>query len=382
MIFGAIIELYLCPTREVIGIKIDSTKDFAQHIKEGRFAPVYMLHGAEHRSVERATAALVTAAVGNTDDPFLLTRMDGREGVDPDALSDMAEALPFMAQRKCVVVEDIHPEAMGTGDFGKLEQFLGDPPPTCVTIFTMKSPIGTTPKKKGEDSSPKAKKLIKLCTDKGCVAHFGGATGADATRLARDTAKKLGGEMAAGGAGDRGAGCGGNLHTVTSETHKVCAYAGEGEIKSEHVRAVGITSVEASVFDLSKAILQSNYSVAMDIVARLMFLREAPATVLAVMGGTFVDLYRAKVAGNAKIPPKQAMSDLGYPSNKSFLYTRASDMESRFPQTFLAMAVEEIAQADTKLKTSGVEGRMVLEQVITRLFVLMRETAGGRPRRR
>ncbi len=361
-------------------IKIEGSKDFAQHIKAGKFSPVYILHGAEHRSVEQAVAGLVKATVGNTTDPFLLTRIDGKEGVDPDALSDAAEALPFMAERKCVVVEDIHPDSMGSVEFGKLEQLLSDPPPTCVLIFSMKS--SPSPTKKPADSSAKTKKLLKLCGDNGCVVHFGVATAADAARLARELAKKLDCEMSSQVAFELVASCGGNLHTVTAETHKVCAYVGSGEISAEHVKAVGITSVEASVFDLSKALLQNNYTAAMEIVAKLMFLREQPTAILSVVGSTFVDLYRAKAAVSAGVPQKQALGDLGYTTNKSFLYTRACDMESRFSHAFLAKALEEIALADTKLKSSSADGRMILEQVITKLFVLMEQSSAVNRRKR
>ncbi|MBQ9109580.1 MAG: hypothetical protein IJY02_06140, partial [Oscillospiraceae bacterium] len=136
---------------------------------------------------------------------------------------------------------------------------------------------------------------------------------------------------------------------------------------------VGVQSVEASVFDLSRAILRMDYTKAMDIVSNLMFLRESPVGILTILSSAFVDLYRAKAARSAHIADKQAMKELGYLGGRSFLYTRAAESESRFSHEFLVKALETLSQADQKLKSSHVDGRILLEQTVTQLFVLLKE---------
>jgi len=357
-------------------MRCESETALKTQLDSGALLPLYLLYGEESLAVEKWEARLIKAAVGASDDPFLLTRMDGREGVDPDALSDAAEALPFMAPRKCVAVEDFDPDALSSAGFSKLEQLLSDPPPTCVLIFTMKSHSPEPTRKKGEEASgAKGKKLLKLCEAKGCASHFGAATAGDAARLARDTAKRLGCTMPPQVASALAEACGGDLHALLQETQKLCAYAGGGELTLEQARAVGVRSVEASVFDLSKAILRQDYTAAMDIIADLMFLRESPVGVLSILASSFVDLYRAKAAKAARIPDKQAMKELGYYGGRAFLYSRAAENESRFSHEFLTRALETLSRADQALKSSQADGRTVLEQTVTRLFVLLKETA-------
>lgn len=344
------------------------------HLQSGALLPVYLLYGEESMTVERWAARLVKEAVGDTQDPFLLSRMDGREGVDPDQLADAAEALPFMAPRKCVLVEDFDPEALSSGEFGKLEQLLGDPPPTCVLIFTMKSRSPEPSRKKGEESGgAKGKKLLKLCEAKGCAAHFGAATAGDAGRLARETAKKRGCTMPPQVASALAAACGGNLHAVVCETEKLCAFAGGGELTMQQLKEVGVQSVEASVFDLSRAILRMDYTTAMAIISNLMFLREQPVGILTILASSFVDLYRAKAARAGHIPDKQAMKELGYLGGRAFLYTRAAESESRYSHGFLVKALETLTQADRAMKSSGADQRVLLEQTVTKLFVLLQQ---------
>ncbi|MBP1558616.1 MAG: DNA polymerase III subunit delta [Oscillospiraceae bacterium] len=354
-------------------MRCENENAFKAHVESGELLPLYLLYGEESMTVERWANRLVKAAVGDTQDPFLLTRMDGREGVDPDELSDAAEALPFMAPRKCVTVEDFDPDALGSTEFSKLEQLLSDPPPTCVLIFTMKSRSPEPNRKKGEEAGGKGKKLLKLCEAKGCAAHFGVATAGDAGRLARDTAKKRGCVMPSAVSSALVAACGGNLHAVVCETEKLCAYAGGGELTLRQLEEVGVQSVEASVFDLSRAILRMDYTKAMDIVSNLMFLRESPVGILTILSSAFVDLYRAKAARSAHIADKQAMKELGYVGGRFFLYTRAAESESRFSHEFLVKALETLSQADQKLKSSQVDGRILLEQTVTQLFVLLKE---------
>lgn len=355
-------------------MRIENESTMKTHLESGALLPVYLLYGEESMTVERWHSRLIKAAVGDTQDPFLLTRMDGREGVDPDELSDAAEALPFMAPRKCVTVEDFDPEALSSTDFSKLEQLLSDPPPTCVLIFTMKSRSPEPSRKKGEEGGgSKGKKLLKLVEAKGCAAHFGVATAGDAGRLARDTAKKLGCVMPSNVSAALVAACGGNLHAVVCETEKLCAYAGGGELTLQQLQQVGVQSVEASVFDLSRAILRMDYTTAMAIVSNLMFLRESPVGILTILSSAFVDLYRAKAARAGHIPDKQAMKELGYLGGRAFLYTRAAESESRYSHNFLVKALEELTRADQAMKSTGADGRVLLEQTVTKLFVLLKE---------
>jgi DNA polymerase-3 subunit delta len=104
-----------------------------------------------------------------------------------------------------------------------------------------------------------------------------------------------------------------------------------------------------------------------------MFLRESPVGILTILSSAFVDLYRAKAARAGHIPDKQAMKELGYPGGRAFLYTRAAESESRYSHEFLVKALEVLTQADQAMKSTGADGRVLLEQTVTKLFVLLKE---------
>ena len=116
-----------------------------------------------------------------------------------------------------------------------------------------------------------------------------------------------------------------------------------------------------------------DYTTAMAIVSNLMFLRESPVGILTILSSAFVDLYRAKAARAGHVADKQAMKELGYLGGRAFLYTRAAESESRYSHEFLVKALETLTQADQAMKSTGADGRVLLEQTVTKLFVLLKE---------
>ncbi len=66
---------------------------------------------------------------------FNLQRFDGQDS-SWDAIEEAAEALPLMAERKCVVVRDFDVTAASV-PFDRVLELAGDPPEDTVLIFWM-----------------------------------------------------------------------------------------------------------------------------------------------------------------------------------------------------------------------------------------------------
>ena len=94
------------------------------------------------------------------------------------------------------------------------------------------------------------------------------------------------------------------METLVRETDKLISYRVQGEITRADVELVTHKSLEASIFDLSKALLGSGGRTrAFQILNDLFTQREEPTRVLSVLSGAFIDLYRAKAAHNAGKTP-------------------------------------------------------------------------------
>ena len=133
-----------------------------QNIKLGHLYRVYLLYGEEKYLKEMYLKKLVKLAAPQGLEEFNLHRFDAGQ-MEVDDLIESCEALPMMAQQRCVVVEKFDFESLNAQDKAKVTELLEDPPETTVLLLVVDK----------EDFLPKksasAKKLVALC-DKAGVA--------------------------------------------------------------------------------------------------------------------------------------------------------------------------------------------------------------------
>ena len=109
--------------------------ELKKQLKEGRLKRVYFLYGEETYLSGHYASQIAAKAVGKDDlAEFNLQKFDGRE-CTAEELEDAAEALPLMADAKCVVVRDYDAAAGGTANQERLLRLVSDPPEACVMVF-------------------------------------------------------------------------------------------------------------------------------------------------------------------------------------------------------------------------------------------------------
>ncbi len=353
-------------------MKLENRPALTAHLREGQLRPVYLLYGSEGYFIEKCRQDLLAAARRLSPGGCNFDSFDAREGWEPDTLADACEAIPFMADRRCVCLQQLSPEALPAAQFAKLEQLLEDPPPTCLLIITLEAAQagGKPAKSKGKG---RTERLATLCEQKGCALRLEKPTRSDAVRLLTRRAAALGGKLSPQAAGQLLELCGSDLTRLENELAKLCAYAGEQEITQEHIAALATPSLEAGIFQLPAAILRQDYAGSMALLARLLELRETPVAILAALSMSFADIARAAAAAQARVGESQAARVLGYAGGAAYRFTKATGLAPRFSQAFLLQALCLCAQADLQLKSSRLDGRVLLEQTITRLFVCMQQ---------
>lgn len=342
-------------------MKYTIESDFNKHVKSPELKRVYLLYGSQTYLIAMYEKALIKKALdGGKFDDFNFHRFQS-QNLDLQAFYDAVESLPFFSQGGRCVVLDLEPDALDANQTQQLCQILADPPATTTIILTMKQ----SPSKKERFTA-----ISKTCDKAGCVVELGDRRGADLLRFLRDRASKNGCELSTPVAQfliDR---CGEDMQLLSTEVDKVCAYAGGGIIRKEQVEEVVAAALHARVYDLSRAIFRGNFGKAMELIGQLEDLREPAAKVLAALSGAFVDLYRGFAARQENQSPAQAAADLGYPKNREFAIKNAMSDSGSYSAPQLGKMLEVLAQADGQLKTTGTNGRVVLEQAVTQLFLL------------
>jgi len=337
--------------------------ELKKQIKEGGLRPVYFLYGEETYLSGHYAGQIAAKAVGSDElAAFNLQKFDGRE-CTAEALEDAAEALPLMAETKCVVVRDYDAAGGGAAQQERLLRLVSDPPESSVLVFWQDAVEADVKK------SAKWKAFAAAVEKKGACVEFKRKTTADIVKLLCSGAARRGSCLQPDNARLLVEQGGNELNRLLNELDKLCALAGEGEITREMIETAGTKNLEASVFDLSKAILQHHYHRAYAILHRLLSQREEPVAILAVLSSAYADLYRAKVAAAAGQQADTLAGDFQYRGKEFRLRNAARDC-SRLSIQVLRESLETLAQADLRLKSSRTDKRVVLEQTAARLIVL------------
>ena len=169
--------------------------------------------------------------------------------------------------------------------------------------------------------------------------------------------------------------CGSDLFLLLNELDKLCAVVGAGgEITPEIVRVAGTKQLDASVWELSKALLQKRYDTAYECMARLFACNEEPIRVLAVLSEAYVDLYRAKVAAAGGEQATELVSVFSYRGREFRLRNAARDCRA-LSIASLRESLALLSAADTRMKTNAAkQQRLILEQTVARLILIAKES--------
>ena len=330
-------------------------------LQQGELKPVYAFSGEEPVMIRHYVRQVQEKAVGDSDlGGFNRIELDGREcGID--AVTEAAEALPLMAERKCVSVRELDAAAPAVHD--RLMALLRDPPESCVLILWYLHPLD--PKR-----GARWKAFLAAAEQAGAVVEVPRRTPAELSRLLSRGAARRGCTLSADTARQMVEQCGDDMQLLLSELDKLCALAGEGgEITPALLESAAVRALSARVYDLSKAILRGDYAGSFALLSRLFAAREEPVSVLAVLSGAYADLYRAKVAAAAGVPAVSLAEPLHY-RGREFALRNAERDSRRLELSGLRRSLELLAEADRRLKGSRVPPRTVLEQTVTQLIVI------------
>lgn len=340
-------------------MKFQLESDFSKHVKGPELLRVYLLYGSQVYLIGLYEKMLIKKTLGNHYNPFNLHRFHNGN-LNMQAFYDAVEQLPMFAENRCVTL-DLDVDKLDASSFSDLCKVLADPPNTTTVILTVKN----QPSKKD-----RFRALVKACNGAGGVVELGARTNSNLLRFLRDRAQKNGCELSSENASYLISRCTDDMQLLWSEMEKLCAYVGNGTITRAHIDAVVTTVLQARVFDLSKAIMRGNFSLAMDLVDQLTDLREPPSKVLAVLASSFVDLYRGHTARQAGMTPAQAAIDFGYAKNREFVVKNAMRDSGAYTAPQIGKMLSLLADADFRIKSTGGDDRVVLEQTIANLFLL------------
>ncbi|MBQ3133941.1 MAG: DNA polymerase III subunit delta [Clostridia bacterium] len=348
-----------------------------EHLKNEPLFPVYFLYGEETWQTKRYTEMLVQKALGDDDmREFNLTRIDGMT-CEPNEIIGAAETLPMMAERRCVVVRNWNVEK-AYRDINTLKKdflpFLENPPEECVLIFRITGKIADfLPKDDRYNvTSPKWTAFREAVSKVGLAVEISPRTESENARDLSRLANRYGVKMDVSVARlliDR---VGNDLARLFHETEKLCAAATDGVVTEELVRSLTAESMEARVYDLSKAITAGRADRVYAILRALAFHREEPLSVLAALSSAFVDFYRVRVALDGALPTAPIATDFKY-GKRAFAVDNAVGTVRSLTTAALRRCLDRLAETDGALKSTSIDPWQLLETLSVELMRELRK---------
>ena len=334
-------------------------KQLKKHIKEKNLFPLYLIFGDESYLKSHYTNTISSLAVEKAFESLNLDRFDGKSA-DLKTVFERAALLPMLSERRCVIVEDFKLESLSEKDFKALSGYFENLNESTVMIFLQTGDSFT--QKNG-------KKALSLFEKYGAACELNRRRGADLIKPLVSSASKQGAVLSPSMAQYLVACVGDDFNVLVNELTKVCNFAGGGEITKEHIDAVAVKTVDAKVSSLTRALISGNFEKAYDILDSLITLKVETNYILGSIIGTYVDMYRAKVASSST-GSVGALSGLFNYKGREFALNYAARDASKIELSRLRLCLEELAKADMKLKGFSGSDTLVIEQLMVKLLLI------------
>ena len=325
-------------------------QDLIASRKKGTFLPLYLFYGEEEFLIQEAVNLIISKAVdpGAKDFNFNLVYCRDTSGSE---LVSLAQALPFMAEKRVIIAKEL--DSFKAPDLEELVPYLNDPSPsTCLVLISSQGRY----EKKAVTSAVEAHGAVTRffpLLDREIIAWIESWARTRGLSLQRDAAQYLWQTI------------GNDLQKIKNELEKVEIYIKEKKtITFEDMKAVVGDFREYTSFSLAEAIGQKNREKAFLVLSRLMQEGEQPVGLLGSIVWNFRRLMRAKV---------MEASGVGYEEIKRKLvvifHQSASFQEQmrRFSMEELRSVFSILLSADQQLKSSGLNGKLVLERMILKV---------------
>lgn len=336
--------------------------ELKKQIEKSDLSSLYFLHGEETYLIERYAQKLIAKAAGDTFLDFNLQRFDG-SSASIDEIAAAVEALPFMAERKCVAVSNLEVEKRNAQEQEKLKELIANVPETTVLVIYLTS-VEIDYKK-----SSKWKSFISAVNKVGNSIQFKRRENADIEKLLCTAATKRFCTLSRQDAARMIFLCGNDLQTLFSELEKLCSFVGQGEITTQIIDQVVVKNLETTVFILAKALIAGEYEKAYKGLDLLFYQNEEPVAILAVLSSSYVDMYRVRTAlqsGQSCTEPAKYFEYKG----KEFRLRNAERDVKNLSTDVLRESLNVLLQTDIALKSSRTSSRILMEELIAKLLMV------------
>ena len=339
--------------------------ELKKEIKSGDFKNAYLLYGEESYLKEYYASELKNKIVDKTFEAFNfhVITIDGNDFDQIRAAFKEARETKGMSEYNFVMVKD-YPIEKSANDIKLLEEYLKDAPDTTVFVFWFDAI-------EPDVKSAKFKKVIKAFEKAGDCVELQKRSENDVAKLLVSGAKKRGAVLSNDTAKYLISISGNDMKILLNELDKLSYYAKGGEITKEIIDNMATKCLQARIYDLSKYVVAGKSGMAYDVLNVLFEMKEEPIIILSAISGVYVDMYRVKCAKSAGFGFDDVAKYYNY-RGREFALRNATRDCANLSLEQLRTSLDEISKTDVKLKSTAVDKKLLLEELIIKLILTAR----------
>lgn len=342
-----------------------SESDLRANVKPGRLKHIYLLVGNDPYLTKNYAEKIAKVTVGENADLNLFSLP---ESADVQMIYDSIMQFSFTGDKICVSVCNYNFDDCHLSEFKKLISVIEQAPENNVLIFYYDVLQINTKK------SERFKKLAAVVEKvHGVVCELNHKTENELIKILGDSAAKRGVRLDQQTARYMISVCSNDLNILINELEKLTAFVGKDGIAGvDDVDKVCVKTLEASVYDLSKHIINGRGEKALNLLNNLLYNGVSPAEIHALIVNTYVDFYRVKSAVAKGIKSETIAKEFGYAPNRAFVLSNAERDARRLSVEQLGEILNELLKSDALVKNdvklSGDSARTALECLVTKII--------------
>ena len=335
-------------------------EQLAAKLKAGFREHIFLLFGDDGYMKRVYTDRLVGAVLGDDALRFFNFHEYGDDADLDEILAD-ADNLPVMTDRTCLLVKDFPLQQLSAKELTAFGEKLAGVPDSTVLLFSYPTLDFT----RNNYDFPKWTPVIELFAKAGVCADLSHRTGARLLRMLQKGAKDRGCELSPENAQYLLDVTGDDTGHLLGEIGKLCAYADKQPITREMIDSVVTKTVEASVFDISGAILSRDPDTALAAAFELLRRKVAVQSIIGALSSAYVNLYRLSAAKQVGRGYRDFAEAFGYKS--AFAVQKVAPYVGKVPPARLRESLEILLDADVTTKSRAFDPETLLTELICRL---------------
>ena len=331
-------------------------KEFLDRLAEGRIPSVLLFEGEDAWLMHSAVDALRKKLLPEGMEELNETELDAPE---TDALIAAAETLPFMADRRLVLLRD-YPALTGRSETDdRLAAYLPQVPDTAVVLFLcMQKPDAR-------------KKLYGIIKKLGGIVSFPQLKGRELTTFVTAAFRERGKECDERTAEHLIFLCGADAARLLTEIDKIASLRPEEKhVQPGDVQALAVPTMESKVFQMVDAVVSGQDARAFMLLRSQLMNGESRIGILAMLLRQFRMMQHIKIMQYEKKRESEILAALGLSSYIGGQYLRQA---AGWNNRQVRQAVKTCLDTDYRIKAGELNQEGALEALILQLLSLRKK---------